>query len=95
MTILERSNISNILNDKSVLGRFNYLYDRWQDEKDHEDFKDYVEAMMKMMPSGATLVKGTKRPFGVTFKYGEATVQIAIKFENKGKYCKLVAKIIG
>lgn len=90
----ERKNIINIINDTSVLERFNYLSERWRDEREHEDFNDYIDAMMKMMPVGSELIKGTKRPFGVIFKYGGDTIQFYIKFEEHGKYCKLVAKII-
>jgi len=38
------------------------LYDRWQDEKDYEEFSDYAKAMKKEVGSG--FVKATKRPFG-------------------------------
>ena len=49
---------------------FTSLYCRWQDEKANEDFKDYTDALMaKVMdvaPKGTKLVKGHKRPFGIT-----------------------------
>lgn len=87
----ERENISNVLNNLGTTQKFLNLYERWQDEKDYEDFNEYVTAMMKSMPTGAKLIKGTKRPFGVSFNYGGNTVHVALKLE-KG-YCKLVAKI--
>ena len=41
------------------------LYDRWQDEKDYEDFAEYVAAMVKGYDLiEKALTKGTKRPFG-------------------------------
>lgn len=43
------------------------LRDRWQDEKEYEDFADYVEAMKKALPADIHLVKMTKSPFGFTF----------------------------
>ena len=46
---------------------------------------------MSVMPEGATLVKGSKRPFGVTINYGGQKVEIALK--HRGRYCSLVAKI--
>jgi hypothetical protein len=94
MNNVERENVSKVLNDLNVLRNFNYLYDRWQDEKGYEDFNEYANAMMKKMPDGAKLIKGTKRPFGVKFNYGGDILQVYIKFEDHGKYCKLVAKII-
>jgi hypothetical protein len=87
----ERENIRNVVNNLGTIQKFHNLYERWQDEKDYEDFNEYVAAMMKSMPTGAKLIKGTKRPFGVTFNYGGNTVQVALKLE-KG-YCKPVAKI--
>ena len=91
MTSAEKENINKVLNDSNAIRKFDYLYWRWQDEKQYEDFNDYVEAMMKFMPSGATLVKGSKRPFGVTIKYGGQKVQISLK--HRGNYCSLAAKI--
>lgn len=38
------------------------LYNRWQDEKENEDFSDYEKVMSDMVDHG--FVKGTKRPFG-------------------------------
>lgn len=46
---------------------FGYLYARWQDEKEYEDFADYIAHMTKKMPDGATLTKMTKRPFRVEY----------------------------
>ena len=91
MTSTEKENISKVLNDSNAIRQFDCLYWRWQDEKQYEDFNDYVGAMMKYMPSGATLVKGSKRPFGVTINYGGQKVQIYLK--HRGEYCSLVAKI--
>ena len=91
MTATERENISKVLNSSKCIEHFDYLYYRWQDEKQYEDFNDYVKSMMTVMPEGATLIKGSKRPFGVTINYGGQKVEITIK--HKGGYCSLVAKI--
>ena len=91
MTATERENISKVLNNTKCIEHFNNLYYRWQDEKQYEDFNDYVKSMMRVMPEGATLIKGSKRPFGVTFNYGGQKIEIALK--HKSGYCSLVAKI--
>jgi uncharacterized protein YeeX (DUF496 family) len=57
--------------------RLVYLYDRWQDEKEYEDFQDYIDAMKKdfekyckeAIMSNAVFVKVGKRPFGVTYDF--------------------------
>lgn len=87
----QRQDISEVINNLGTIQKFDYLHERWQDEKEYEDFNEYVKAMMKSMPEGATLVKGHKRPFGVTFNYGGNEVQISLK--RKDGYCSLVAKI--
>ena len=92
MTQTERQNVINVLNNRPTLEQFMYLYERWQDEKEYEDFNDYVTIMMKYMPEGATLVKGTKRPFGVVINYGGKKVHISIKF--RGNYANLTAKYL-
>ena len=44
-----------------------HLYDRWQDEKEYEDFKDYKESFSKV--TGLKIVKMTSRPFKVIFLF--------------------------
>lgn len=39
-----------------------HLRSRYEDEKEYEDFSEYVDAMKKKFPE---VVKMTKRPFGV------------------------------
>lgn len=90
MTQTERQNVINVLNNRQTLEHFLYLYERWQDEKEYEDFNDYVTSMMQSMPKGATLVKGTKRPFGVVINYGGNKVHISLKL--RGNYASLTAK---
>jgi len=38
-----------------------YLWNRWQDEKEHEDINDYLTAIKAFMPETC---KMTKKPFG-------------------------------
>lgn len=90
MTQTERQNVINVLNNRPTLEHFYYLYERWQDEKEYEDFNDYVKGMMNYMPEGATLIKGTKRPFGVVINYGGNKVHISLKLHRN--YVKLIAK---
>lgn len=92
MTQTEKQNIINVINNETTLHHFLYLHDRWQDEKEYEDFKDYTTSMMGYMPQGATLVKGTKRPFGVIINYGGGKVHISLKL--RGNYASLTAKMV-
>lgn len=66
----------NDLMDK-VGARLCYLYNRWLDEREYEEFKDYVteiqkkfDEVIKEVPmTNAIFVKGQKRPFGFTFDF--------------------------
>jgi hypothetical protein len=44
-----------------------YLYGRWQDEKEYEDFADYKKALLGKLPAGSTVDRFTKSPFRVEF----------------------------
>lgn len=49
--------------------RLDYLYDRWQDEREYEDFKDYTAEMKALLLDAdptAKFIKSSKRPFGCT-----------------------------
>ena len=43
------------------------LHQRWQDEREYEDWTDY-ENVMKDMWNGEEFIKGTKRPLGFKVK---------------------------
>jgi len=44
------------------------LQSRWLDEREYEDFDEYVEVMKKHVPEGYEFVKANKSPFGYTVK---------------------------
>jgi len=59
-----------------------YLYSRWQDEKGHEDFKDYENLMRRVVEKveGATFVQGYNYPFfGFIFKIAETDLVYSVK----------------
>lgn len=58
--------------------RLGYLHDRWQDEKEYEDFAEYVNVMKSITPSPFTFVKATRKPFGFVLKHPDATVSFQI-----------------
>ena len=75
----------NKLMDK-IIDNLSYLYSRWQDEKEYEDFADYIERMKsdfnrfcKEIPmKNAVFVKGQKRPFGFVFDFEGWRVALSI-----------------
>lgn len=56
-----------------------YLHERWADEKEYEDWKEYIAAMTARLPAGVTDVTMTKRPFEVKFTLNGTRRFIRIK----------------
>ncbi len=52
------------LKSDSAVELFSYLYSRWMDEREYEDFADYVKHVQKRFP---TCFVGKKRPFEFRF----------------------------
>ena len=60
------------------------LWNRWQDEKEYEDFADYQKVLKnrfeKANVENATFIKATKRPFGIQYLINDVqTVQLFVK----------------
>ena len=49
-----------------VLEFMGYLYSRWQDEKEYENFNDYVQALEKKID--CNMIRFTKNPFQAFFE---------------------------
>jgi hypothetical protein len=62
--IISRLNEIQLILEKNI----SYLFERWQCEKEFEDWSDYVAAMKKNLPSDCEFVKCSKKPFGIVFK---------------------------
>ena len=52
-----------------------YLYGRWQDEREYEDFAEYRKAAQEVIPYPITM---TKRPFAIYFSTHEADYRLKI-----------------
>ena len=63
---------------RAVQSKLEYLYDRWQDEKEYEDFSEYKETLEKAFTEqGATVTKVTKSPFAAHFTASDGLRYIA------------------
>ena len=59
------------------------LYVRWQNEKDYEDIADYAKCFAQIaQDTGCTIVRGTKRPFGVVFAVLNSTRTFQLRVTN-------------
>ena len=65
-----------------------YLYERWQDEKEYEDIKDYLAVVQKSVPGA---YKMTRRPFGFKAKCEDGELAVSVKLD--GRYIKLFGKM--
>jgi len=71
---------------KNAAGFFNesidklgYLYNRWQDEMEYEDIKDYQLPLNPIAKKfGVTILKMTKKPFGCDFTVDGETYKITV-----------------
>ena len=54
---------ATIFNMAALAEHFGYLYARWQDERENEDFEGYRESLKSRLPADAKLVSFTKSPF--------------------------------
>ena len=56
-----------------------YLYDRWQDEKEYEDWADYVQAMKNKLDDHLEFKGASKRPFSMQFLDTKENIEYAIQ----------------
>jgi hypothetical protein len=63
-TPAETAQVNQIFEDSLTLQDLKF---RWADEKEFEDWSDYVEVIKKFVPKDATFVKAAKRPFSFDF----------------------------
>ena len=74
--------------------RLIYLYSRWQDEREYEDWADYAKEMAKTAAqSGFVAIKTAKRPFGFTAKHHDIRGWV-VTFKITARSCAWSAKPI-
>lgn len=67
---------------RSIQGRFEYLYDRWRDEQEYEDFSEYQAAAKTWCDGKVDFVKLTKTPFQLSFKSDGHTYAAKVTSRN-------------
>ena len=64
---------------KESVETFGYLYNRWQDEMEYEDIKDYQLPLNPIAKKfGVTILKMNKKPFGCDFTVDGKTYKITV-----------------
>lgn len=71
----EQWRLINVAHPKKVL----YLAERWEDERDYEDIKDYEVELQKSMPSVHSM---RKHPFGFSVSCTDGTLRVTVKLNK-------------
>lgn len=84
-----------VINNENVGKSFYNLYDRWRDESEYEDIKEYGKALIGSINRNCPeynvqLVSSTKRPFGIKVKIDDVVFHIFVKI--RGGYIVVSAK---
>ena len=89
-----KEKLMKILNDGKLFELLAYLMDRWQDEWQYEDFKDYENRMKSELErfQEVKFIKGTKKPFGFVAEIDNKKVKVYLKHKNGDRWC-LTAEI--
>ena len=88
--------LTNLVNSSKVLNTFINLKYRWEDEKRYENFDDYanvmIHAIKKETKKDIKLIKGTKRPFGVSFEIEGLKFNLFLKTSGRSAWlaCKKI-----
>ena len=88
--------LTNLVNSSKVLNTFINLKYRWEDERGYENFNDYAKVMAqaveKETKKDIKLIKGTKRPFGVSFEIDGMKFNLFLKSNGKSAWlaCKKI-----
>ena len=74
-----------VMENQVVQERLGYLYSRWQDEKEYEDWEDYDKAIKDLLkPFDVDVKKTMKSPFGCVCLVDNFNVKITLKKANGG-----------
>tara|TARA_R100001369_G_C3223940_1_gene150665 strand:+ start:54 stop:338 length:285 start_codon:yes stop_codon:yes gene_type:complete len=66
--------VDDIMDD----GRLFYLHSRWQDEKEYEDFADYIENAKEFIEENDLVFIKMTKGFKITMKHNNIIVHIKI-----------------
>ena len=66
--------VDDIMDD----GRLFYLHSRWQDEKEYEDFADYIENAKEFIEENDLVFIKMTKGFKITMKHNDIIVYIKI-----------------
>lgn len=98
MNDITRIKIEGITEALSAI--LDYLYSRWRDEKEHEDFNDYIAKMKEhfdmakiaQSADNAVFVIAHNRPFGLMFDFEGWQVDLSVDMKEYGWKAKKIKR---
>lgn len=79
-----KETMAKVMTDEQWKG-LDYLYARWMDEKEYEDFNEYAKQMKLLVKdTPAIFIKASKRPFGFTILVQGKTIQVFARAKSLG-----------
>jgi hypothetical protein len=80
--------VGEIGNSKKFILTLDNLRNRWLDEHEYEDWKDYEKVMRSFLPAEVRFIRSTKRPIGMVVEIPNITRQVHIYLKySKGYMC--------
>lgn len=73
----------NMIVDDKAMGDLFYYFERWQDEREYEDWQDYADAIEKKFACPGVSIKANRRPFGFTMLGFKEKIKIGIKVKGR------------
>ena len=67
---------------KIMVDFFSMLAYHWKDEKEYEDFGDYVNAMEHKMPKGAGITRMNQKPFYMEYHYAKCGTRMWLQVKG-------------
>jgi len=72
--------VQALMRNQQFVNLFSTLAERWADEHEYEDIKEYAIPLRKL---GLTIVAMTKRPFGAIVQLDDTSVHFVAKLSRR------------
>jgi hypothetical protein len=86
--------IAPLANGKKFVDDLAYLYVRWQDEHEYEDWREYEEVLKRHVPKDCIFVRSTKRPIGIVVKIPKVPYLVHVYAKMRGDSMSISAKVV-
>lgn len=81
--------LKSVVSNEAINGCIFYLFERWNDEREYENFADYeanLKDMVELQCPDVRFHKATKRPFGFKGYIDGRLFQFGLRSKGRGRY---------